>query len=40
MTHVLIWPDTLAGPFEDVPFTTELAELDYEVHSNFIDGYY
>lgn len=37
-THGSIWLDTLAGPFEDVLFTTELAELDYEVQSISIDS--
>ncbi len=32
---ILILPhsDTLAGPFEDVSFSRQLAELDYEVKS-------
>lgn len=37
MTNSFPRLDTLAGPFENVPFTAELAELDYEVQSISID---
>jgi 2-keto-4-pentenoate hydratase/2-oxohepta-3-ene-1,7-dioic acid hydratase in catechol pathway len=29
-------PGALAGPFEDVPFSKALEEMDYEVHNFFL----